>query len=91
MANIYFDICGVAGIGRWNEKKVLIARRIRQIGISRILWGSDGAFGGGMTPAQALQAYRELPLTSEEFHTLDSNVAPICVDSGSCAPTARWW
>ena len=76
MANVYFDICGVAGIGRWKEKKALIARRIRQIGISRILWGSDGAFGGGMTPAQALQAYRELPLTSEEFHTIDTNVAP---------------
>jgi hypothetical protein len=66
---------GVAGMGRWKERKALIARRIRQIGISRILWGSDGAFGGGMTPAQALQAYRELPLTSEEFHTIDTNVA----------------
>jgi predicted TIM-barrel fold metal-dependent hydrolase len=76
MANVYFDICGVAGIGRWKEKKTLIARRIRQIGISRILWGSDGAFGGGMIPAQALQAYRELPLTSEEFHTINTNVAP---------------
>jgi predicted TIM-barrel fold metal-dependent hydrolase len=76
MANVYFDICGVAGIGRWKEKQALIAQRIRQIGISRILWGSDGAFGGGMTPAQALQAYRELPLSSEEFHTINTNVAP---------------
>ena len=42
MANVYFDICGVAGMGRWKEKKALIAQRIRQIGISRILWGSDG-------------------------------------------------
>jgi predicted TIM-barrel fold metal-dependent hydrolase len=76
MANVYFDICGVAGLGRWQERKALIAHRIRQIGIGRILWGSDGAFGGGMTPAEALQAYRELPLTKEEFHTIDSNVAP---------------
>ena len=76
MANVYFDICGVAGIGRWKEKRALIVERIRQIGFSRILWGSDGAFGGGMSPAQALQAYRELPLTSEEFHTIDTNVAP---------------
>jgi len=76
MANVCFDICGVAGVGRWKEKKVLIAHRIRQIGIGRILWGSDGAFGGGMTPAQALQAYRELPFTSEEFHTIDMNIAP---------------
>lgn len=76
MANVYFDVCGVAGLGRWKEKKALIARRIRQIGIGRILWGSDGAFGGGMTPAQALQAYRELPLTSEEFHNIDTSIAP---------------
>ena len=76
MANVYFDICGVAGIGQWKEKKALIAERIRQIGIRRILWGSDGAFGAGMSPVQALQAYRELPLTKEEFHTIDTNVAP---------------
>jgi predicted TIM-barrel fold metal-dependent hydrolase len=76
MANVYFDICGVAGIGQWNEKKDLIAKRIRQIGVSRILWGSDGAFGGGMTPAQALHAYRELPLTINEFRTIDANIAP---------------
>ena len=76
MANVYFDICGVAGIGQWKEKKALIAQRIRQIGTSRILWGSDGAFGGGMTPAEAWQAYRELPLTTNEFHTIDANVAP---------------
>jgi uncharacterized protein len=76
MANVYCDICGVAGIGQWKEKKALIVERIRQIGISRILWGSDGAFGNGVTPAQALQAYRELPLTREEFNTIDTNIAP---------------
>jgi len=76
MAKVYFDICGVAGIGAWEQKKALIVQRIRQIGIRRILWGSDGAFGGGLTPAQALKAYRELPLTKEEFHTIDADVAP---------------
>lgn len=76
MAHVFFDICGVAGLGQWEQKKDLIARRIRQIGIKRILWGSDGAFGGGMTPEQALQAYRKLPLTKHEFRTIDTNVAP---------------
>jgi predicted TIM-barrel fold metal-dependent hydrolase len=76
MAHVFFDICGVAGLGQWEEKKALIALRIRQIGIKRILWGSDGAFGGGMTPAQALEAYRKLPLTKNEFRTIDTNVAP---------------
>jgi hypothetical protein len=76
MKNVYFDICGVAGIGQWQEKRALIVERIRQIGISRILWGSDGVFGGGMTPAQALDTYRQLTLTKEEFHTIDTNLAP---------------
>jgi len=76
MTNVYFDICGVAGIGQWKEKKSLIATRIRQVGVNRILWGSDGAFGGGITPAQAMRAYEELPLTRQEFHTIDTNLAP---------------
>jgi hypothetical protein len=76
VANLYFDICGVAGIGQWKKKRGLIAERIRQIGISRIVWGSDGAFGAGMTPAQAMKAYQELPLTTKEFHKIDSNLTP---------------
>jgi predicted TIM-barrel fold metal-dependent hydrolase len=76
MAHVYFDIAGVAGLGHWEEKKAVIAARIRQVGVSRILWGSDGAFGGGMTPEQALRAYRELPLSHEEFETIDRNIAP---------------
>jgi predicted TIM-barrel fold metal-dependent hydrolase len=76
IAHVYFDIAGVAGLGQWEGKKAVIAGRIRQVGVARILWGSDGAFGGGMTPEQALQAYRELPLSKDEFETIDSNIAP---------------
>jgi len=76
MVHVYFDICGVAGLGEWEAKKAVIAARIRQVGVGRVLWGSDGAFGGGMTPEQALRAYRELPLSRDEFETIDSNIAP---------------
>jgi predicted TIM-barrel fold metal-dependent hydrolase len=76
MAHVYFDICGVAGLGKWEDKKQLIATRIRQVGVKRILWGSDGAFGGGMTPAEALKAYRKLPLSKDEFRTIDTNLTP---------------
>lgn len=76
MAHVYFDICGVAGLGHWEDKKELIATRIRQVGVKRIVWGSDGAFGGGMTPAEALKAYRELPLSKDEFRTIDTNLTP---------------
>jgi predicted TIM-barrel fold metal-dependent hydrolase len=76
MAHVYFDISGVAGVGQWETKKDLIATRIRQVGVERILWGSDGAFGGGPTPLQALRAYQMLPLSSHEFHTIDTNLPP---------------
>jgi predicted TIM-barrel fold metal-dependent hydrolase len=76
MAHVYFDICGVAGVGEWEKKKEVIARRIRQIGVKRILWGSDGAFGGGVTPAEAFKAYRKLPLTKDEFRTIETNLTP---------------
>jgi predicted TIM-barrel fold metal-dependent hydrolase len=73
MQHVYFDICGVAGLGHWRD---LIATRIREVGIERIVWGSDGAFGGGMTPGEALAAYQQLPLTPGEFRTIDRNANP---------------
>jgi predicted TIM-barrel fold metal-dependent hydrolase len=76
VAHLYFDICGVAGLGEWQAKKSLIAQRIREIGVDRILWGSDGAFGAGVTPQQALDTYRQLPLTAAEFQTIDTNLTP---------------
>jgi predicted TIM-barrel fold metal-dependent hydrolase len=67
MARVYFDTSGVAGMGQWEDKKSRIAMRIRQVGAERILWGSDGYFGGGMMPEQAFRAFEELPLSRREF------------------------
>jgi predicted TIM-barrel fold metal-dependent hydrolase len=75
MARVYFDISGVAGLGHWEDKKDQIAMRMREVGVARILWGSDGAFGGGMTPEQALRAFEELPLR-REFQTIYGNLTP---------------
>lgn len=75
MTHIYFDVSGVAGLGRWEEKAKLIAKRIRQLGIRRILYGSDGAVGDN-APAEALAAFQRLPLTEAEFQIIQSNVAP---------------
>ncbi len=58
------------------RKERFDTERMRQIGISRIVWGSDGAFGAGMNPVQAINAYQELPLTPEEFHKIDTNLTP---------------
>ena len=76
MARVWFDVSGVAGLGNWRAKADRIAERIRQLGVDRVLYGSDGAGGANPTPRQAWAAFRELPLTDEEFRTIARNVAP---------------
>ena len=76
IAKVYFDISGVAGLGHWEDKVDRIAARVRQLGVHRVLYGSDGAGGGNATPKEAWSAFRRLPLTAEEFRTIENNVAP---------------
>lgn len=75
VSHLYFDISGVAGLGDWSNKKQLIASRLRQAGLHRILFGSDGAWTG-FTPRLAETAFQDLPLTRREFHIVDSNAPP---------------
>jgi len=75
MAHVYLDVSGIAGYGEWEKKANLIAERIRQIGVSRILFGADGASGGNLRH-ERLGSIRKLPLTDEEFRVIASNVAP---------------
>jgi uncharacterized protein len=76
MSRVYFDVSGVVGLGEWRDKVQLVATRIRQLGIERILYGSDGAGGGNLTPRAAWAAFRRLPLTEMEFRTIATNLAP---------------
>lgn len=50
MRHVCFDVSGVVGYGNWAEKANLIATRIRQLGIARVLYDSDGAGGGNLVP-----------------------------------------
>jgi uncharacterized protein len=74
MAHVYFDVSGVMGYGQWQKKMTLLVKRLRQLGVERILFGSDGARGENLAPREAWRAFRELPLTEAEFHTIESNV-----------------
>ena len=76
MKRVYFDITGVAGLGNWKAKKNLIAKRIREIGVARVLFGSDGYFAGGVSPAQAWADFRSLQLSKTEFRMIENNVTP---------------
>ena len=73
--HLWFDVASVAGIGDWESKKKLIASRIEDVGVKRVLYGTDGSWAG-FTPAKGVAALKELPLTPNESRTVLSNVPP---------------
>lgn len=71
--NLYFDIATVA-----DEQKPEVlqkfAQRIRQVGLQRVLYGTDM---GPPLPRQSWATFRStVPLTEEEIRTIAGNVAP---------------
>ena len=79
MKNVYFDACGIAIPGMWEDKAGLIVKRIRQIGTNRVLYGSDAATPDNL-PKDALERWHKLPLTEDEFRAVENNVAPYLLD-----------
>jgi predicted TIM-barrel fold metal-dependent hydrolase len=74
--HLYFDIAGVAGGGNSAERAPIIVRHIRAIGVTRILYGSDGGDPTDPPPKTQLEAFRKLPLGAAEFRAIESNTAP---------------
>ena len=70
LEHVYIEVSGVAGLGRSRDRMPLVVSRIRQIGLDRILYGSDGP------PQAAWTAFTQLPLTASEIAAITSNVAP---------------
>lgn len=75
VAHLYVDVSGLSISAMTPERKALVAARIRQIGIDRILYGSDGAVPGH-DPREYWAAFKTLPLTDAELRSIASNVAP---------------
>ena len=88
MKNVYFDVCGIAIPGMWEKKADVVVKRIRQIGINRLLYGSDAATANNL-PKDALKRWHSVPLTQQEFRDIDSNVAPYVRDWLSAAEPQR--
>lgn len=75
MRNIYFDVSSNVTPETTPQEAALVARRIRQVGVRQILYGSDlNAAGGGIR--QAWDIFREkMPLTDSELRRIAANVA----------------
>lgn len=77
---LWFDVTSCADPKISEANASLLARRIRQAGVQRVLYGSDAAAGGNLPPRENWAAFRRLPLSEEEFAAI----------AGNAAPYARW-
>jgi uncharacterized protein len=74
MKNIYFDMSGISDIAA-PQRASKVATRLRQLGLERILFGSDGAVNGN-SPLVTWRNFRKLPLSEHEFRVIESNFPP---------------
>jgi predicted TIM-barrel fold metal-dependent hydrolase len=80
---LWFDVTSVVDQDISATNAALVVKRIRQVGVDRIVYGSDAAAGGNLPPRENWAAFRRLPLTDREFETIARNVAPYLAASNS--------
>jgi predicted TIM-barrel fold metal-dependent hydrolase len=73
---LWFDVASVVDQNISPANAELVVKRIRQVGVERILYGSDAATGSNLKPKEGWAAFRRLPLTEEEFERIARNEAP---------------
>jgi predicted TIM-barrel fold metal-dependent hydrolase len=76
MKNVWFDACVVVRPGMAPDVLRQIAARIREIGLERVLYGSDAAASPLAYPKAGWTAFRQLPLSEAEFQVITSNITP---------------
>jgi predicted TIM-barrel fold metal-dependent hydrolase len=73
---LWFDVSSNAFPTNSAEISELFVKLIRQIGVKRILYGSDAAAGNNLLPRESWEAFRQLKLSEKEIKTIAGNVAP---------------
>lgn len=74
MRNVFFDLATVVTAETSAETAALIAKRIRQVGVERVLYGSDLIPPGGSIRS-GWEIFRDrVPLSAGEMRTLANNV-----------------
>lgn len=76
MKNVYTDVATVVTAQTGADELALIARRLRQFGLRRVLYGSDTPASPEITPEMGWVYLRRLPLSDDEFRTIADNLAP---------------
>ena len=76
MTNVWFDAAAVVQARLSADKLRQIGARIRQIGVERVLYGSDAAASPDAYPRAGWAAFRRLPLSEAEFRLIANNITP---------------
>lgn len=83
MKNVLFDASVVVLADMSVDMLQQIAARIHQLGVERVLYGSDAATNPIAYPRAGWAAFRRLPLTEEEFRVIAGNVTSYMRDIGA--------
>lgn len=76
MRQVWFDVSSIAHPDMPAAEARRLVRRLRQVGMERVLFGSDSAVGGSLRPPEGWAAFRRLPLTDAEAARVADNLAP---------------
>ena len=74
--HVWFDVAAVVRPEMGRDELQRIAARIRQVGVGRVLYGSDAAASPDAWPGAGWAAFQRLPLGGDEFRAIAANVAP---------------
>jgi predicted TIM-barrel fold metal-dependent hydrolase len=74
--NLWFDVATVVNREITPPTAALVVKRIRQVGVDRVLYGSDAAAGTNLRPREGWTAFRRIPLTEADFEKIAGNLAP---------------
>lgn len=80
--HLWFDLTSNVNEGIAPATAALIAARLRQVGLDRVLYGSDVAVSGNLRPAAGWAALRQLPLQPQELARIAANRAPYLEPGG---------
>ena len=73
---LWFDVASCVDLNISPANAALVTKRIRQVGVKRILYGTDAAVGDNLRPRESWAAFRRLPLKESEFKQIAKNVTP---------------
>jgi predicted TIM-barrel fold metal-dependent hydrolase len=74
LRNMYFDVATIVATETTPEEAALVAKRVRQVGASRVLYGSDLSPPGGSIRAGWEIFHDRVPLSEAEFRTIAGNL-----------------